>query len=260
MAERTTDIRSASHRRLVGRTIVRALRSAFDASYNRDRQLIDVKITQQYPLQKLDYPCIVIEYQPQRIMNAGIGHEEWFNDENNILRKWHHSRFEGTLDLNVFALSPLDRDLFADALEEVIRFGRLDAQLISFFDEIYPHEDHAPILFDSHGAVLSQLMLNVDEVDGGGNSASIAPWQPEDVLVYETNLSLEIHGGIYNVQPDETWQVVTRARAESYPQFEEDVTLPFSNDPAAVWTNPFEFEDDSVIGGEGIISGDESLV
>lgn len=249
MAERTTEFRTASHRRLVVRAIITGLESVFDSNYDRDRQFRDLKITPQYPLVKDDYPCVVVEYEPQRVVNAGVGHEEWFTDEQNILRKWNHSRFEGTITFEIYALSPLDRDILADAIEEVVRFGRLDSELIPFFHELYGDSyDGQPVT-----NTYAQLMFNSDEMTGGGNNASPAPWQPEDQLTYMTSLSSEIHGGIYNVIPQDTWSMVTRADAASYPEFEEQVVLPFG-DPDKVWTNPFIHEDENGVRGAGEVS------
>lgn len=247
MAERTTDLNVASHRRLVLRALVGALRSVFDSDYNRERQLIDLKITAQYPLERVDYPCIVVEYQPQRVINAGVGHEEWFTDANDILRKWHHRRFEGSINFNIFGLSTLDRDILSDALTEVISFGRLDSQLIKFFDSLYGSPND-PVTLQ-----FTQLMLNADEIDFGGDSASIAPWSPEDLLVYETSATVQLHGGYYNVIPTDEWHYVSRAKAIPYPEGNQvgELEIP--------WTNPFEFEDDTSAEGGAVISGDDVL-
>lgn len=264
MAVRTTDSGVTSHRRLVTRTMVSALKSVFDANYPREPQLRNLKVTTTFPLKKIDYPSVVVEYQPQRVVNAGVGHEEWFGDENLVMRKWNHSRFEGTVDLSVFTLSPLDRDLLADAVMEVIRFGRLDDALLPFFDTIYGGAD------DPVRLMFSQIMLNADEIDFGGDSASLAPWSPEDLLVYETTLSTMIHGGFYNTKPVNTYGYVTRASAEPYPQGEQDVAilfggeekadvLPFAN-LATPWTNPFEHKDEAVVFGKSVFprfEGDE---
>ncbi len=252
MSVRTTDTRTVGHRRLVTRTLITALRNVFGDDYDRDRQGKNIKITPDFPFKREQYPCVVVEYSPTRNVNAGVGHEEWFIDAAGQLRKWHHRRFEGNVTFNIMTLSTVDRDIWADAVEEVMTMGSLDDALVEFFYTIYGHPD------DPVELVFSQLMLNVDEISGGGNSASIAPWSPEDTLVHETSLSVEVHGGIYNVVPTQEWGYVTKATAESYPQFEETVVLPF-NEPALDWTNPFEFEDDAVVTGSAVISGDEEL-
>ena len=252
MAQRT-DLGVARHRRLVYDTVIPAIQDVF-AAYTRERQFANLRVTMDYPLVEIDYPCLVVEYTPQRVVNAGVGHEEWFMDDNNILRKWHHSRFEGTIEFNVFALTTKDRDLLADAMEEMIRFGRLDPQLTKFFYDIYG-QPTAPVT-----PQYTQIMFNADEIDGGGNSVSIAPWSPEDTLVYETSLSCVVHGGLYSVLPTDTWEYVDKAVAQGYDtsEFEQNVTLPFP-DPTLDWTNPFEWDDDAVVTGTAVISSTESF-
>lgn len=254
---RNTDARVASHRRYVVETFVTALRDAFSNTYDRDPQLADIKITNQFPLKESDYPCIMVEYESQRVLNAGVGHEEWFDDATGELQRWFHNRFEGILNFHVQALTPLDRDLMADALEEVIRFGPLDSQLAQFFTDIYgdQSDNEVHLLF-------SQLMLNSDELTGSGNTASMAPWTTnQDMLVFETSVSCELHGGFYNIVPDVTWGFVTKVTADSYPEgdvtIEFDLNLPFT-DPTKAWTNPFVWEDFDTVVSTAVISGQEA--
>ena len=262
MAERTTEQNVASHRRLVTRAIIEGLRSVFNGSYIRERQFQNLKVTNTYPLQKVDYPAIVVEYENTLIANAGLAHAEWFPDANGVLRKWNHRRFEGTVNFSIVTLSPLDRDILADAFVEVISYGRLEDQAHQFFNRLYTTNDgtedgnlnYTPVTLN-----FTQLMLNVDEIHGAGNSASIAPWQPEDVLVYETSYSLDIHGGYYNVVPQQTWGTVTRVNMDSYPQGDQTVTIPFSTNPNTPWTNPFVFDDADVVTGEAKITAVESF-
>ena len=264
-ALRNTDQNVTSYRRLVVRGIVNALKGVYDGGYYRERQLQNLKVTTQYPLVKVDYPAIVVEYAGQRILNAGVGHEEWFMDDQNILRKWNHRRFEGTLTFSCHALSPLDLDILVDSLVELLSFGRLDSSLSTFFTDIYGSPNDPVML------AFSQLMLNVDEIqDGGVPSAQIAPWQPEDVLVYSTDISIVIHGGFYNTYPNQEWSYVTAVKSEPYPQGEVDVVLPFDTHPDDAFSNPFEYEDDNStpdpgnlfvtpnwLTGEGVVSGAE---
>lgn len=215
MALRQTGV--TGYRRFVVATIIAALRDAFDQGYNRDQQLQDLHIVDKHPFVKTEYPAIVVGFVDRRVSNAGIGHEEWFTDEQGVLRKWHHSRFEGAINLDLYALSTLDRDLLADATIEIIRFGRLDAQLLRFFTEIYGNPNTG-VQF-----LLNQLMLNSDEIDGRGDSSTIAPWQPEDQLVYMTGYTLEAHGGFYNTTITDTFEYVTNVEVDPY--LEGDVPI-----------------------------------
>jgi hypothetical protein len=258
---RTTDLGIASHTRLVYTNVIPALREAFDGSYSRDSQLADLRITQNYPLKKIDYPCVVVEYQPQSVMSAGVGHVEWFTDPRGRWRKWKHNRFEGTLSLRVFALTTKDRDIISDALVELIRFGDLDPQLNKFFEVIYPQDgdltaEEAEAGYTYSYNAFDQLMLNSDQLYSLGNSAQIAPWAPEDVLVYSGGWSTNLHGSYYNVYPTVDWSRVTRIRIEAYTT--DQYGLPFDEDLTVAWVPPFDKDDEATITGTAVISADES--
>jgi hypothetical protein len=193
-----------------------------------------------------------------------VGHEEWFMDEEEVTRKWNHRRFEGNLTFSCHALSPLDVDILADSVIECLSFGRLDAQLGKFFTRIYGNKND-PVMLQ-----FTQLMLNVDVINDSGVSAQIAPWQPEDVLVYSSDISIEIHGGFYNTYPQDEWSYVTNVQTEPYPQGFVDVELPFGESEDEKWTNPFEYEDNNTtpdpdnefyypdwLAGHGVVSGVE---
>lgn len=249
MSERTTALTVASHRRFVLSTVVTALRDAFGATYDRDPQLVNLKVTTQYPLEAIDYPCIVVEYDNQVVENAGVGHEEWFNDSKNILRKWHHSRFEGTMNFEIMGLTPVDRDIMADALTEVIRFGRLDEFLLPFFSTLYGlPTDPVALLFN-------QIMFNSDQVHSSGNTASLAPWSPEDLMVYQTSLTSQVHGGYYNVNPQDTYGYVTRAILLPYNPNEQPVVI----DLTADWNNPLQYLDEDTVKGKGVVGGSSTF-
>lgn len=264
---RETDLTVASHRRLVYRNIVGALQAAFDDNYNRDRQLENLRITPTFPIKKIDYPSVVVQYQNAFVANAGVAHVEWFPDPLGRLRQWNHSRFEGTINLTAFALSPLDRDILVDALVEVIRFGRLDEQLNRFYQLVYPeHTPPAPPVDPTdpwpayNVSLFNQLMLNSDRVSGIGDSVSVAPWQPEDVMVYSGGVSTDLHGAYYNTYPsiDVDWRHITSVVIDAYQTGQYGNELPFPGHAEIAWDPPFVFTDTDVISGGSEVSGEES--
>lgn len=250
MSERVTAQTVSSHRRFIVVTLIEALRQVFNGSYDRDPQFQDLRITHTYPLKKLDYPTIVVSYDNGSVYNAGVGHEEWFDDASNIFRKWHHSRFEGNVNFEILALSPVDLDILADALTEVIRFGRLDTQLLQFFTTLYGNPT------DPVGLIFNQIAFNADVVTSSGNTASIAPWSPEDLMVYQTQLTSEVHGGYYNVIPNEVWGFVTAVAVDPYNTSPFDV--PVELDLTSDWSNPFIYLDEGTVVSTAIISGSDS--
>ncbi len=251
MATRT-DRNVSSHRRLVYRTIIESLRDAFDGFYTREHQFTDLKITQQYPLKKVDFPAIVIEYQNTLVANAGVGHVEWFADQNGELRRWHHNRFEGSLYFTIYALSTLDRDILADALVEVVRFGTLDTQLNRFFEGIYPSGEK--------WLAFQQIQLDSDQLHSSGDSASIAPWQPEDMLVYTAAYSVAIQGGYYNVVEQQNWSKITHIILDAYGEDSYGVKEEPNHDHLDIaWEPPLDMDDHGIVTGEAVITGEESF-
>lgn len=249
---RETDV--VAYRRYVTETMIAAFRSVFTDQYNHERQFQELKITQKYPLVKVDYPALVIEFVDGRVLNTGVAHEEWFNDPSGNLQKWNHRRFEGTLNIEIVTLSPLDRDLMADGIVEVLSFGRLDTQLNNFFTTIYGDPTA------NAGFVFQQIGLNTDELTSTGNNATIAPWQPEDVLVYSTGYSLQIHGGFYNVQPVITWGTITSVDVQSYPQGESAVDLTFAEQSGNNWSNPIIVLDSDTVTSKAIVTSSDTCI
>jgi len=258
---RATDAGVASHARLVYENVIPGIRAAFDNDYDREPQLRDLRVSADYPLRKIDYPAVVVEYSPQRVVSAGVGHEEWFTDPAGHFRRWKHSRFEGTLTLRALALSTLDRDILADALAELVRFGDLEPQLNRFYEVIYPTEQ---ALFDDVAdgeryswRLFGQLMLDSDQLMAVGNSATVAPWQPEDVLVYSGGWSMNLHGGYYNSYPRVDWRRVTRIVIDAYAQDRLGHDLPFPGHAEVAWSPPLVFADAAVVSGSGSPSAQE---
>jgi hypothetical protein len=256
MSVRTTDQNVASHSRLVYENIIAGLRAAFDDGYTRDPQLTDLRIAQSYPNKKIDYPSIVVEYSPQRNVAAGVGHMEVFPDPRGFTRKWQHRRFEGTLTLTAYALSTLDRDLLCDAIAEVLGFGRLNSQLNRFFEVVYPSdrdlEDMTAPGEDYAWRLFSQLMLDTDSLTAVGNGAEIAPWQPEDLLVYSGGWALNIHGGYYNTIERVDWSRLNKVEIMAFTEGPDPQPPPF------VAEFSLDYEDAGVARGQAVVRGGET--
>jgi hypothetical protein len=93
---------------------------------------------------------------------------------------------------------------------------------------------------------------------GQGNSATIAPWQPEDVLVYSTGYSVILHGGYYNTNPTVNWSRVTRIVIDAYQTDQFGTDLPFPGHAEIAWTPAWVHEDTNQASGAAVISGVES--
>jgi len=236
---RTTDLNVSSYRRLVVRSIIPALASVFNA-YTEERQLAGLQITNQYPKKEQDYPCVVVEFHGGSVQRAGVGHVEIFQDETGVVRKWLHNLFRGSLNLHCYALSSLDQDILADAVMDILTMGTIYGDPNDlFWKAIYGDPNSTTVLF-----LLSQLMLNLDEISDSGVSVAVPSWRAEDQLIYSSVLSLECNGAYYNTVPDITYDYITGVTPSTYPEGDVTITLPLANSHGPI-TNPRQFYDDN---------------
>lgn len=112
--------------------------------------------------------------------------------------KHKHYLYQGDIEFAVYALSSYDRDLISDSLVQTLAMADTEAYTDSFLQRIY----EADPLTDP-GSVNHYINLNTDEIQGFGESQAPAPWQPEDVLLYQTSYRIAIHGEFYSRTPDQ---------------------------------------------------------
>lgn len=202
MSIRTSDV--VAHEQMVARTLVRAFRAVFTSDYYED-QFADLHVVPEFPLKEAQYPALVISYNANSVLNAGVGHREFFKDDDNQWRHWLHRRFSGSISMTAIGMTPLDRDILADAVMEILSFGQLDELLEEFYDVIYGENDIGdpeltlPVSRTPPvEAFLSQLYLNTDEIKHAGKGADPTPWDSEDAYLHSCTYVIECGGGFYN--------------------------------------------------------------
>lgn len=158
-----------------------------------------------FPIEEVHYPAVVVRFYEREIKNAGIAHLEHIEDVNNLgtYIKYQQSLYNGDIEFAVYALSSTDRDLISDALVQTIRFAPMEAYTNQFLQHIYaptsvPSENEGGAYDPSMDHMVN---LNTDVVRGFGESQTIAPWLPEDVLVYQTSYRIGIFGQFYSRTP-----------------------------------------------------------
>lgn len=177
---------TVQYRRLLKRTLVAALKTVFTEEYP-EPQLRNINVSTAFPLKRENFPAIIVNYNESAVMNAGVGHVEYIEDENFMAFPAKHFRFEGSIEFVTTALTPLDLDTISDSIVELLAFGRLDALLNKFFDRIYKDvADSAQISF--HSDYLSPL----------GETQMSTMWGSEDGIVYQGGYSVAVSGGFYN--------------------------------------------------------------
>ena len=176
----------------VTRQLVQAMRDTMQSNLFQTDFPTGINVVNVYPLTEVQYPAVIVTFLPTNNETAGIGHEEVFNDINGQPRTWQHRRFEGTVSFTAVALDPIDRDVLSDAVVDALSFSHFtdSPALAAFFTRMQQTPDAIGTVF--------QVNLTSDRIIPGGTSVSIAPWQPEDVLLYEEVWSVAVMGGYYN--------------------------------------------------------------
>ena len=182
--------------------LVEALRPVFEQHI--DEKLRDTKVMIEFPKEKQSFPSVVVKFYETEIRNAGVGHEETFEDADGKVWKFKHYFYNGDIELMINSLSALDRDLIGDTLVQTIAMGDLSAYTNNFFNRIYPpNPESVP---DSAGHFIN---INADKISGVGETTTKVPWNAEDDLVYNISYRTSVFGEFYSLPPDMPYEYVS---------------------------------------------------
>ena len=176
----------------VTRQIILAMRDVFDSGLFSPDFPGGINVVNSYPLTQVQYPAIIVSFDPSVNETAGVGHQEDFADLDGQMRTWQHRRFDGSISFTAVTLDPMERDILGDAVNDVLTFSHFtDNQVLAAF---FTRMEQTP---DAIGTVF-QVNVNSDRVVPGSASVTVAPWEPEDVLLYERTYTVSVMGGYYN--------------------------------------------------------------
>jgi hypothetical protein len=182
--------------------LVESLRPVFNQHV--DQKLQDTKVTIDFPKERQSFPSVVVRFYEKEIFNAGVGHKEQVVNEDGQILNFKHYFYKGDIELGIYTLSALDRDLVADTLVQTIAMGDLSSYTNQFFNRIYPpNSDEFP---DSIGHFIN---INSDKITGFGETQTSVPWDSEDDLVYNISYRVEVFGEFYSLPPDLPYSYVT---------------------------------------------------
>lgn len=179
------------------RGVIMALRQTINGSTLSDQGT--VRIDMEYPSREESYPSIWVQFSLTKLVNAGMGHEQWTDE--GLVREW---MYDGRVNLSLLFLSSKERDQMSDALITIFAFSRsasaLPTQGVTVqreggfeYSNFFSSLDENPYL---------SMTLNSDELRPGGQSVNVGtPWDP-DTLVYEDSYSFEVMGQFETVIDD----------------------------------------------------------
>lgn len=234
MAEPLQLVETVRYKTYLKEALVEALRPVFAS--HADSLFRDTKVTIETPFSEARFPAIVIRFYERQIKAAGIAHSEYFVDPNasgvtpetSRYIRYKHNFYSGDIEFAIYALSSYERDLLSDSVVQIITMGDIEAYTNQFLTRIYnPNLTQVPY------AQEHMVNINTDVISGFGETQAPAPWQPEDVLVYQTAYRVSMSGEFYSRNPDETnYGIVTGVDVFPYMTADNEV------EPSPPWAGP----------------------
>jgi hypothetical protein len=187
----------------IKKEVVSALRPLFDATNYPDPNLAGkISVNLEYPLTEAKYPSIYITYTEGSLQNAGIGHYELETDDDGHPVIFYHWIFDGSINFNVLALTPIDRDQASAGLINILALGHNSTEFDGFFTDISD---------DSY----VKLQMLTDKIYPLGENTAPAPWGETDRQVFANTYSVRVFGE-FQTEP-RTGQLIVVKRVDLYP-------------------------------------------
>ena len=199
----------------VKRAVVTSVRSALGKSSIANAGQIYVDL--EYPTKQEQYPGIWVQFSVTKLTRAGIGQEEWVQDDAGMwspVRQW---TFVGRITLSVVATTSKDRDRLADQILVMLAFSRPSDPGILYRTDanVQQHRQLWDALLENPYV---SMTLGSDIITPGGQLADPGPpWQPDTVL-YEDSFSVDLlgqfslrfsHDGVYTLSAVRTSSEMT---------------------------------------------------
>lgn len=157
-----------------------ALKQTFDDEYPvaEFRQLT---IGLDFPTQKAGYPGIWLDFEPQELEVAGVGHEEMIEQDDGSGLKHRRWRFTGRVSMTIVSLASLERFKLFDEVVRIIAFG----------DTANSRRQFRSIIENSPYIAVS---ADWDRIRQSGAAVTTGtPWDTDE-QIYELTVSMAIQG------------------------------------------------------------------
>jgi hypothetical protein len=177
------DTISYSYKLGVKEELVEALRVAFGPNYPDPTYAGKVHVVSEYPGTEVQYPLVVMRFNPSEVRNVGIGHYEF--DPDYPGKEVLHWRFSGSVTFTVYALSPLDRDAIMSGLTNLFAFGK-----------------DIPVFENFQLQVRNQrfvtLVVMSDSFTEGSDMAMPPPWNPtSNEMIFSNSMTFQVWGEFF---------------------------------------------------------------
>ena len=168
------------------RAIVSSLKPLFSQpEFPIDDLRNHVYVGLEYPLTDVLFPAIYITFQEQQLRSVGVGHTEELTAEDGAPIRYKHWMFTGSVNFNIMALSPTERDQLSSILINILAFGDMNGWLNQFQQSV----------FTSSYIYLQYLKEIIHPM---GETIGSVPWDSETEMIFSTNYAIDVLGEFYS--------------------------------------------------------------
>ena len=191
-------------------TVVEALESGFSAlassPINNSLDLTPKSITIEYPMELVQWPCILVQFRPSKIQWSGLNPDIFSISSSgtvisgttysgyNVTRNGY---FEGNIDLQIMAMHSEERDRLYDSVTNLILMGQGSAASTAFNASI------------TNNNLVGMTMLLDTFTPVGDTITAGTPWSPEE-LTYEASIRIACIGDFYETKYNYTVPEITK--------------------------------------------------
>ena len=191
-------------------TVVEALESGFSAlassPINNSLDLTPNSITIEYPMELVQWPCILVQFRPSKIQWSGLNPDIFSISSSgtvisgttysgyNVTRNGY---FEGNIDLQIMAMHSEERDRLYDSVTNLILMGQGSAASTAFNASI------------TNNNLVGMTMLLDTFTPVGDTITAGTPWSPEE-LTYEASIRIACIGDFYETKYNYTVPEITK--------------------------------------------------
>lgn len=168
----------------VKREILSALRKVLGETYPEPQLAGKISVVAEYPGTEIQYPMVVLRFNPGQIKNIGIGHYELSEDQNGVPIRVLHWTFDGTVSFTVNALTTVDRDMVIVGLINLLAFGAEIPEFQSFRKEIQDYDFVA-------------ISLMSESLQETGDQTANPSWDSNNELIFTDTIIVPIFGEFF---------------------------------------------------------------
>jgi hypothetical protein len=169
----------------VKRELISSIKPFFGLSYPDKDFANKINVTLDWPQEPVHLPTILITYTEGPIRNMGVGHVEMDSDDNGVPITYKHFQFDGQVNFNVLALSPIERDRIAAGLINLLAFNDVIPEFGGFLDEVSDND-------------YVSIVINPDNITPHGENTAPVPWGNPDEMIFGNTYSIQMHGEFYS--------------------------------------------------------------